>query len=595
MDPTAGADPGPHIHHHYAGLGPSLGHHQHYDSHGQGHVHGLMQQPQSQQPPSVLGGFPTAGAHTPVTATFAEQMSGAGTGCEFGSDRIDSVTSGLAQPLPSTVPAAAAEGAAADVVVSAAREATPGSDSDEPGGTDRKLLGFSTPKVYATPLDENGWPAEPLMTAELNGMFFVAEDVFAAVDGGGGTGSISSSGGNSTSGGGGGDDTASSGVSTGTSGPTTIQSQGPRQPGAPLPSRPTELTCYRRNLWQCSGKITLPRQVTHVVMPNGDGVGGGKDGGGHRVRIYELAASIGAVESIEGRPTEIISIPWKTPPPPPPPQRPRSSDHNGDWPPPPPEPPPPGTAIAAPPRITLDLASAAQRQDVVVSPADGRPGSSSSTRTPPTPRVAVPVSWKRLQFKHATANNGRRKGLQQHYVVRITLLGRTTGDAEGRGGAAKGGGTAASSGEWLKIAEISSGPIIVRGRSPRNFNQDRDVPLSADRRQQWERQRRWHSSTTATAAGGSGGVLPGGDAASMTGASAVVDEKQPVVKLENAPQQSRDAHMRLYPSGAVSICFLLSLFASWAAAPDSVASLRSHIHTSQSYDTVPRLRPPRMR
>jgi hypothetical protein len=79
-------------------------------------------------------------------------------------------------------------------------------------------------------------------------------------------------------------------------------------------------------------------------------------------------------------------------------------------------------------------------------------------------RVSVPLAWKRLQFKHATANNGRRKGLQQHYVVQINLLGKT------------------DTGEYIKIAEIQSGPVIVRGRSPRNFDSRKDVPLSGDKK-----------------------------------------------------------------------------------------------------------------
>jgi hypothetical protein len=74
--------------------------------------------------------------------------------------------------------------------------------------------------------------------------------------------------------------------------------------------------------------------------------------------------------------------------------------------------------------------------------------------------VSIPIAWKRLQFKHATANNGRRKGLQQHYVIQINLMATL------------------ATGECVKLAEIQSGPIIVRGRSPRNFDSRKDVPLS---------------------------------------------------------------------------------------------------------------------
>jgi hypothetical protein len=237
-----------------------------------------------------------------------------------------------------------------------------------PQELDNKLLGFSAPLMKAALVAEDtpaGQFAEPLMTAELYGMFFVAEDVFSGDN----------------------------------------------------PSRPLELTCYRRNLWQCSGQVTIPRNPSAIVNELGQ-----------QVPVVDLAASITAIESIEGKSTEIISIPWKS-----------SSNNpavsagvNED------------TKVAtAPPILPLDLAGGQEL--------DGN-------------RVSVPVAWKRLQFKHATANNGRRKGLQQHYVVQINLLGKT------------------KTGEYVKIAEVQSGPVIVRGRSPRNFDSRKDVPLTGDKK-----------------------------------------------------------------------------------------------------------------
>lgn len=221
---------------------------------------------------------------------------------------------------------------------------------------DNKLLGFSAPLLKAQVFDGAGNYAETNITAELLGMFFVAEDVF------------------------GGDNTG----------------------------RPLELTCYRRNLWQCSGQITLPRHISHVINEQGQ-----------QLPVFELAASISAMESIEGKPTEIISIPWKS--------------SNGDE----------AKSPSAPHQLPLDL-STGQELD--------------------HNRISLPVSWKRLQFKHATANNGRRKGLQQHYVVQINLLSKM------------------KNGEFAKIAEIQSGPVIVRGRSPRNFDSRKDVPLTGDKK-----------------------------------------------------------------------------------------------------------------
>ncbi|KAK1994200.1 NDT80/PhoG like DNA-binding family protein [Colletotrichum falcatum] len=220
---------------------------------------------------------------------------------------------------------------------------------------DNKLLGFSAPLLKATVVDGTGQHVEPNMSAELYGMFFVAEDVFGAENSG----------------------------------------------------RPLELTCYRRNLWQCSGQVTLPRHITHIV-----------DEQGRQIPIFELAASITAVESIEGKATEIISIPWKS-------AHPIGAE----------EP----RSTGGPPNIVLDLANG---QEVDAN------------------RVSLPLSWKRLQFKHATANNGRRKGLQQHYLVQISLLAKQ------------------QTGDYAKIAEVHSGPVIVRGRSPRNFDNRKDIPLT---------------------------------------------------------------------------------------------------------------------
>ncbi|KAL2062815.1 hypothetical protein VTL71DRAFT_5887 [Oculimacula yallundae] len=222
-------------------------------------------------------------------------------------------------------------------------------------GLDNKLLSFGPPVLKGPILDDAGqtWPA---MSAELYGMFFVAEDVF-----------------------------------------------GDNNTGA---ARPMELTCYRRNLFQISGTVVLSRGIKAMINEQGG-----------LVPLYDLMATISATESIEGKSTEIISVPWKT-------AAGSSSEER---------------AGAAPPKWPLDL--------------------SMNPELDPT-LISIPIAWKRLQFKHATANNGRRKGLQQHYVIQINLMATVP------------------SGESVKLAEIQSGPIIVRGRSPRNFDSRKDVSLS---------------------------------------------------------------------------------------------------------------------
>jgi len=240
---------------------------------------------------------------------------------------------------------------------------------------DNKLLGFGAPILKATTLDDAGqtWPS---MTAELYGMFFVAEDVF-------------------------GDNNTSTG-------------------------RPMELTCYRRNLFQISGSIVLSRGIKSMINEQGQ-----------QIPLYDLTATISALESIERKSTEIISIPWKT----------TTAGATSE-----------DKAGSAPAKYPLDLSANPE-----VDPA----------------LVTIPIAWRRLQFKHATANNGRRKGLQQHYIIQINLMATS------------------AAGDSVKLAEIQSGPIIVRGRSPRNFDSRKDVPLS-ERKLESKQRTMSDASTSAT-------------------------------------------------------------------------------------------------
>lgn len=84
-----------------------------------------------------------------------------------------------------------------------------------------------------------------------------------------------------------------------------------------------------------------------------------------RLNIVDLMVSVSATESIEGKPTEIISVPWKTAA-----NGTTSEDKTG----------------SSPSPIAIDLAS---------------------DQDPDPNSISLPISWKRLQFKHATANNGQ--------------------------------------------------------------------------------------------------------------------------------------------------------------------------------------------
>jgi meiosis-specific transcription factor NDT80 len=70
------------------------------------------------------------------------------------------------------------------------------------------------------------------------------------------------------------------------------------------------------------------------------------------------------------------------------------------------------------------------------------------------------ANFERIQFKSATQNNGRRRAAQQYYHLIIEL------HAEGAPGPASAGG-------WVKVASRRSVPMVVRGRSPGHYQDDR--------------------------------------------------------------------------------------------------------------------------
>ena len=224
---------------------------------------------------------------------------------------------------------------------------------------DNKLLGFSLPRFDYHLLTYNYQRTSVQLAAQLHGMFFLAESPWAAA--------------------------------------------GDAQPP------PSELTCYRRNLFQITGEITIPRSLRYILTDQGE-----------QIPIMGQELVVSATESTENNPVKIISVPWKTPANP---VVPTAEDK----------------AEREPPAVPIDLMNL---QDM------------------DSEFVTMPFQWKRLQFRIATANNGRRKELQQHFLVKLKVMA-----------------TLATGGK-IPICEVQSGAIIVRGRSPRNFQARKDLPLS---------------------------------------------------------------------------------------------------------------------
>ncbi|CAK4031939.1 p53-like transcription factor [Lecanosticta acicola] len=232
-------------------------------------------------------------------------------------------------------------------------------DAEPSVDRDNKLLSFYPPSFDYTLLDYTYRRTAISLQAQLHGMFFLAESPWA--------------------------------------------SAGEQNPP------PSELTCYRRNLFQITGEITLPPTLRYIMTDQGE-----------QIPIIGQELMISATESTEGNPVKIISVPWKTP-------------ANSNM------PVPEDKVEREPPSIPLDLMNVPEMS---------------------TDFASFPFQWKRLQFRIATANNGRRKELQQHFVVRLKVIA-----------------TLATGGK-IPICEVQSGAIIVRGRSPRNFQSRKDMPLN---------------------------------------------------------------------------------------------------------------------
>ncbi|CAB4492935.1 p53-like transcription factor [Rhizophagus irregularis] len=73
------------------------------------------------------------------------------------------------------------------------------------------------------------------------------------------------------------------------------------------------------------------------------------------------------------------------------------------------------------------------------------------------------VTFERIQFKTATANNGKRRAAQQYYVVMVDLYAQVDGFEQP-----------------FRVATSTSAPLVVRGRSPGHYadNHDRYNPMA---------------------------------------------------------------------------------------------------------------------
>ncbi|KAA8572392.1 hypothetical protein EYC84_003014 [Monilinia fructicola] len=170
-----------------------------------------------------------------------------------------------------------------------------------------------------------------------------------------------------------------------------------------------ELTCYRRNLFQISGSVTTPRGALSVITERGE-----------RIPILSLEVTISATESVDGHSVKLIVIPWKTPPPNSPEVTPGQEQEPSPI-----------------PLLPFD---------------DGSPDTNNEF-------AVYPIAYRRLQFRIATANNGRRRELQQHFTLHLNVVGTLGNNTK------------------INVCETATAPIVVRGRSPRNFQARKEIAL----------------------------------------------------------------------------------------------------------------------
>jgi len=211
-------------------------------------------------------------------------------------------------------------------------------------------------------------------------------------------------------------------------------------------------TCYRRNYFSLNCSYTL-----HPSIPNG------KihliQYGGSSPQVHGFALSIAAV--VDGRDGKSIELVQHTP------KRDKGPQDK-------------------PARISL-----APRPPPSLMYGDSGLGSSSRSlydqgygQNPGQP--ATEATFERIQFKNATANNGKRRAAQQYYHLLVELFADVGAQHPDR---------------WVKIATRMSAPMVVRGRSPGHYQSER------------------RGSNASTGPGGSGGAGGGGSYTPSGGAS----------------------------------------------------------------------------
>lgn len=123
--------------------------------------------------------------------------------------------------------------------------------------------------------------------------------------------------------------------------------------------------------------------------------------------------------------------------------------------------------------------AASSSSPVVQQPHSPQPGSidheyNFPQQTQQQQHIAV---FDRIQFKSATANNGKRRAAQQYYHLIVELYADV--GSSGSSGPSGHASNPGPDGGWVKIAYRISAPMVVRGRSPGHYADERRTSASS--------------------------------------------------------------------------------------------------------------------
>ncbi|KAI8988189.1 hypothetical protein BDF20DRAFT_310852 [Mycotypha africana] len=117
--------------------------------------------------------------------------------------------------------------------------------------------------------------------------------------------------------------------------------------------------------------------------------------------------------------------------------------------------------------FSMNISARVSNSDKKIELVQHTPKRDKGPQTTPMPKLVVPggnlsmssvgasqtiVTFERIQFKTATANNGKRRAAQQYYVCIVDLYAEIEGN------------------QRVKVASCQSAPLVVRGRSPGHYS-----------------------------------------------------------------------------------------------------------------------------